>query len=77
MFNMTRKKPRNMDSLRKMLQNVDLVMSNRDDVYNQTKIHDLENKMDEKFLFDEKTSKDVGFLFVNNKKINLRNSKRC
>ena len=73
---MTRKKPRRLDSLRKMLQNVDFVVSNRDDVYNQAKIHELENKMDEKSLFDAKASNNASFLCMNSKKIRLRNSKR-
>ena len=76
MPNMTRKKSRNLEkSLRKMFHNVGLVVFNRDDVYNQTKIHELQNKMDEKSLFDAKTFNNSSFLCMNSKKISLRSSK--
>ncbi len=45
---MTRMKPRRLESVRKTLVEIDMMFTNRNDTNDQTKIHELENKMNEK-----------------------------
>ena len=77
---MTRIKPRMLDSVRKTLVGMDRIFVNRDDTNDQTKIYELENKMNEKSSchtlghFNKIHLRNI--ISPSNQKTYLKNSKR-
>lgn len=77
---MTRMKPRKIDDVRKALVGIDRILVNRNDTDDQTRIHDLDNKMNEKSSYG--TFGHFGKIHLrnmtspSNKKTGLKNSNR-
>lgn len=73
---MTRRKPRFLDKLREGFSFIDSSFVNRCDLNDQTKIQQLEEKMNEIDSFDDFKHNFEGINKDSNKKTTLKNSKR-
>ena len=76
---MTRIRPRRLDRFRAMFAGIDKAFVDRGDPYDQTKIQQLEEKMNEKCFDEINNFNKINYEKLNkplNKKMNLKNSKR-
>ncbi len=77
---MTRIKPRRLDSVRKTIVGIDRIFVNNKYTNDQTKVHELENKMNEKSSYDKLGHFDKihlrNMISPSNQKTHLKNSKR-
>ena len=76
---MTRIKPRRLDKMRTAFDAVDKAFVDRDDLHNQTKIQELDDKMNEKSFdgINGLNKINLGKInIISNKKMRLKTSKR-
>ena len=74
---MTRKKTTFLDKLCGGFSSIDGILTDRSDLYDQTKIHQLEEKINEIDGFEDFNKNNFGNISkISNKKMNLKNSKR-
>ena len=74
---MTRIKPRKLDRIRAVFDAVDKAFVDREDPHDQTKIQQLEEKMNEIDGLNDFNKNNFGHINkISNKKMNLKNSKR-
>lgn len=74
---MTRIKPKILDKIRDAFEGVDKILVDRTDAYDQSKIQQLEEKMNEVDGFNDFNKNNFGHINkITNKKMNLKNSKQ-
>lgn len=74
---MTRIKPKRWDRIKEVFRSVDNAFVDREDLHDQTKIQQLEEKMSQIDGFNDFDKINLGYIAQSvNKKIHLKNSKR-